>query len=356
MEIKDQIEKLGTEIKSENTELKNELQGKLDAFQKQFDELATKSLSINAQPVDFKNEFKSAINATNGIALGSKYEVKAALKPQADMKPEQASGIYGYANVKVNARDLFSIGSTSADAYVYVKESGYTQAAGIKLEGAKAGESSFGIKKETALVSTISTFLVVSKEMLSDVDGITSYLQNRVPAKLAEKESQEILFGTGDIKGVSTTATPFSATTITLTSGTTANEYDVLRVAVDLVSKANYSATAILVNGTDKTKLELAKDSTGAYLFPAGNMSVAGIPIVESNSMTEGSFLVGDFRMGAEIKEREGLVIEFYNQDADNVQKGLVTVGVTERIALPVYHNGAFVSGTFAAGKTKIKG
>ncbi|RZK73163.1 MAG: phage major capsid protein [Pedobacter sp.] len=226
----------------------------------------------------------------------------------------------------------------------------------VKLSiGAKAGESSFGIKQDTVLVATVATFLTISKEMLSDVDGITSYIANRAPAKLREKESQELLFGTGDIKGVATTALPFSATTIALGSGSTPNEYDVLRVAVDLVSKSNYSATAILMNGTDKAKLELAKDNTGAYLFPSGNMSVAGVPIVESNSIALSEFLVGDFRMGAEIKERQGVTVEFFNQDADNAQKGLVTVSVSERIALPVYHNGAFVTGTFTTAKAKLK-
>lgn len=361
MEIKEQIEDFGKEIKGditkvndEITKVNTELKSELTKLQGQLDQLSTKSVDLTSQSLDFKGELKSAISATGNI-LGTKYELKAALKPQADINPEYRAGITGYANIKVNARDLFSIGSTSGDAVKYVKETGYVNNAGIKEEGVKAGESSFALIQETALVKTISTFLVISKEMLSDVDGITSYIANRAPAKLREKESAELLFGTGDLKGVATTALPFSGTTITLGTGATPNQYDVLRVAVDLVSKSNYSATAIMMNGTDKAKLELAKDSTGAYLFPSGNMSVAGVPIVESNSIDEGKFLVGDFRMGAEIKERQGVTVEFFNQDADNAQKGLVTVSVSERIALPVYHNGAFVSGTFATAIAKLK-
>jgi len=355
MEIKEQLENFGKEIKEDITKSNTELKSEIEKLQGQFDQLSAKNVDLTVNPLSFKDEFKGAISTTKGAVLGAKYEIKAALKPQADISPEFRSGITGYANIKVNARDLFSIGSTSGDAVKFVRETGYVNNAGIKEEGVKAGESSFALVQDTALVKTISTFLVVSKEMLADVDGITSYLQNRVPAKLAEKESAELLFGTGDIKGVATTALPFSATTISLGTGSTVNEYDVLRVAVNLVSKANYSATAIMMNGTDKAKLELAKDSTGAYLFPSGNMSVAGVPIVESNSIDEGKFLVGDFKMGAEIKERQGLTIEFFNQDADNAQKGLVTIGVSERLALPVYHNGAFVSGTFATAKTKLK-
>lgn len=359
LNIKNELEQLGASIKTDleksNTELKSEVKSQLDAIQGQFDQLASKNADLTAKSLNFTGELKSALSATNGNILGAKFEIKAALKPQNDINPEYRAGVTGYANIKVNAKDLFAIGSTSSDAIKYVKESGYTNNAAVKLEGVKAGESSFGIKQETAIVDTIATFLIVSKEMLADVDGITSYIANRAPAKLADVESQVLLFGTGNIKGVSTTATPFSATTISLGTGATVNEYDVLRVAIDLISKANYSASAILVNGTDKTKLELAKDANGGYLFPSGSLSVSGVPVVESNSIEEGRFLVGDFRLGAEIKERAGVTVNFYNQDADNVQKGLVTVGIEERIALPVYHNGAFVSGTFTAAKAKLK-
>jgi HK97 family phage major capsid protein len=360
LNIKNELEQLGATIKTDleksNTELKSEVKTQLDAVQAQFDQLATKNAEIVASGLDFKSELKSALSATGNI-LGAKYELKAAVKPVQDIAPEFRQGITGYANIKVNARDLFAIGSTSGDAVKYVKESGFVNNAGIKEEGVKAGESSFTLTQETALVKTVQTFLVISKEMLSDVDGITSYIANRAPAKLREKESQELLFGTGDIKGVATTAFPFSGTTILLGTGSTVNQFDVLRIAVQLVAKSNYSATAILMNGADKAKLELAKDSTGAYLFPLGssNMSVAGVPIVESNSIAENAFLVGDFRNAAEIKERQGVTVEFFNQDADNAQKGLVTVSVSERIALPVYHNGAFVSGTFTAAIAKLK-
>ena len=354
-EIKNDITKVGTELKEDINKINAELKSEVEKLQGQFDQLAAKNVDLTANPLSFKDEFKNAISTTKGAQLGVTYELKAALKPQADLNPEYRSGITGYSNIKVNVRDLFAVGSTSNDSIKYQKETGYTNSAGIKQEGVKAGESTFSFVQETALVTTVATFLVVSKEMLMDVDGITSYIQNRVPAKLAEKESQELLFGTGDIKGVATTALPFSGTTIALGTGSTVNEYDVLRVAIDLVSKANYSATAILMNGTDKAKLELAKDSTGAYLFPNGNMSVAGVPIVQSNSIDEGKFLVGDFKMGAEIKERQGVTVEFFTQDADNAQKGLVTIGVSERIALPVYHNGAFVYGTFTAAKAKLR-
>jgi HK97 family phage major capsid protein len=361
LNIKNELEALGATIKTDleksNTELKSEVKTQLDALQGQFDLLTVKNADITAKGLTFGEELKNQLSSTNAdlLSKGFKFEIKAALKPQADINPEYRAGITGYANRKVNARQLFAVGSTSSDAVKFVQESGYTQNAGIKAEGVKAGESSFGIKQETALVKTIATYIVISKEMLNDVDGMASYISNRVPAKLAEVEDQELLFGTGDIKGVGTTAMPFSGSTVTLGTGATVNEYDVLRTAINMVALANYSATAILVHPSDKTKLELTKDANGGYLFQSGNMSVAGVPVVESTAIAEGKFLLGDFRLGAEIKERAEVTLNYYAQDADNVQKGLITVGIEERIALPVYHKGAFVSGDFVSAKAKLK-
>lgn len=355
MEIKTELENFGKEIKEDITKVNTELKSQLDALQGQFDQLSVKQLDLNAKTITFADELKSQLSASNGSFLGATFELKAALKPQSDINPEYRAGITGFANRKVNARQLFAVGSTSGDAVKYVKLSGYTNGAGIKQEGVKAGESTFGIKQETALVENISTFLVISKEMLNDVDGMVSFLNNQIPAKLAEAEDAALLFGTNEIKGVGTTAQAFSGTTVTLGTGSTVNEFDVLRVGVNMINIANYSATAILVHPSDATKLQLAKDTTGQYLFSQSNMSVAGVPIVESTAIAEGKFLIGDFRLGAELKERAGVTINYHYQDADNVQKGLVTIAVEERIALPVYHNGAFVSGDFVSAKAKLK-
>ncbi|RAJ24992.1 HK97 family phage major capsid protein [Pedobacter cryoconitis] len=358
------MEQLGASIKEDlnksNIELKNEIAELKTAnteFQNHLDQLSAKNAVIEAKGLSFADELKANFNSTKPelLAKGFEFQLKAVLKPQADINPEYKPGIVAAPSRKVNARQLFAVGSTGSDAVKYVRETGYTNGAAIKEEGVAAGESSFSIAQATALVKTISTYIVVSKEMLADVDGITSYLQNRVPAKMAEAEDNELFFGVGDIKGVATTAVQFTGTTFAMGTGATINQYDVLRVSANMIAKANYSATAIAINPTDKTKLELAKDSTGNYIFPYGNLSVAGIPVVETNAIPEGKFLVGDFRFGAEIKDRQGLTISYYPSDADNVKKGLITILAEERLALPVYHPGAFVTGDFTSAMVALK-
>jgi HK97 family phage major capsid protein len=349
MELNEKMEQLGATIKNDLESNKVELKGQLDALQTQFDQLSAKNVEITAKGLDFQGELKNVLSSTNEdlLSKGFKFTLKAAMTPA--IAPEQIGGIYNYANRKVNVRNLLSIGSTSQNAVNYVQEQSYTSFTGTTAEGQKRPQSEFSLVAKVANVQTVGTFLKVTKEALADVDGITSYIANRAPAKLKEVEDAKIL------SVIKSEAQPFSGATLTFGTGFTANEYDVLRVAIQMIAKENYSATGILVSPTDKTRLELTKEAGGAYLFPAGNMSVAGVPVVESTCIADGDFLVGDFKLGAELKEREGISINFYNQNATDVEDGLVTIGVEERFALPIYNPKSFVSGSFAAGKAKLK-
>lgn len=359
MEIKEQFENFGKEIKNDitkvsgeleqkNTELKSELKG----LQDQLDQMSAKNATITANGLSFGDQVKSKLSATDTDLLekGFKFEVKASLTQAGTVAPDQMPGIYGYANKKVSVRNLMSVGSTTSNAVNYVSELSWTSFSGTTLEGTKRPESGFVLKGELAPVKTIGTFLKVSKEQLADVVGITSYITNRAPAKLKEVEDVHIL---GLLRAK---APQFSGTTLTLGTGSTvANEYDVLRVGINMIELGNGSATAILIHPSDKTRLELVKDGNGQYIFPYGNMSVGGVPVVSSNIIEEGKFLIGDFKLGCELIEREGLAINFYNQNATDVEDGLVTVALEERIAVTVNAPAKFVQGDFVSAKAKLK-
>lgn len=352
MELNEKMEALGatikTDLESNKTELKNEIKG----LQDQFDQLSAKNADITAKGITFNDEVRLKLSATSTDILekGFKFEVKASLTQAQTVAPDQMPGIYGYANKKISVRNLMSVGSTTSNAVNYVSELSWTSFSGTTLEGVKRPESGFILKGELAPVKTIGTFLKVSKEQLADVVGITSYITNRAPAKLKEVEDAHIL---GLLRAK---APQFTGTTLTLGTGsTTSNEYDVLRVGINMIELGNGSATAILIHPSDKTRLELAKDANNNYIFPYGNMSVGGVPVVSSNIIEEGKFLIGDFKLGAELIEREGLSINFYNQNATDVEDGLVTVALEERIAITVNAPANFVQGDFVSAKAKLK-
>jgi len=69
---------------------------------------------------------------------------------------------------------------------------------------------------------------------------------------------------------------------------------------------------------------------------------------VDTQAMTLDNFLVGAFKLGAQIFDREDANVEISTEDQDNFIKNLVTIRAEERLALAVYRPESFVKGAFA--------
>ena len=70
-------------------------------------------------------------------------------------------------------------------------------------------------------------------------------------------------------------------------------------------------------------------------------------PVVDSQAIDPNQFVMGDFKQGGQIFDRQQSAIEIFEQDRDNVALNLITVRCEERIALVIYDQNAFVKGTF---------
>jgi HK97 family phage major capsid protein len=71
-----------------------------------------------------------------------------------------------------------------------------------------------------------------------------------------------------------------------------------------------------------------------------------GLPVVVTNSIAAGTFLLGSFDMGAQIWDRQDATIEVSRENSDNFVKNMVTILAEERIALTVYRTQAFITGS----------
>ena len=185
-------------------------------------------------------------------------------------------------------RSLIPNGSTQSDVVRFVKESAYDNGAATAAEGATIGQSDFDFTATDANVQKISTYFRISEEMLADTPQLTSYLSARAPEKLLEVEDTQILNGNGtapNLSGIITDAADFAAGGFA-NAIESANEFDVLTVAMNQLSLANYSANYILINPTDFHKILLLKDSTNKYLkdqwYQGLEPRINGVPVVLS--------------------------------------------------------------------------
>ena len=260
---------------------------------------------------------------------------------------DQRPGIRFDPDRTAHARDIISVGTTSSNVVSYVYEYAETIStyAAQTSEGAEYKQGDFDLKLSTANVVKITAYLIVSEEMLEDVEGLQSYILSRLPSKLRNEEDDFVLRDTSyGIVGKATTYTdPFADSDIT--------RFDVLVSAIEQIKEYNYSPNFILVHPQDAMLMKLTKDDNGQYIMPwvfmNGRVSIDGVPVYESTMMTSGTFLVGDGAQ-AQIFDRRQLSIEFSNTNEDNFIKGMVTVRGSERLAVAVYRAHAFIYGTFA--------
>ena len=257
-------------------------------------------------------------------------------------------------NRKVNVRQLVPVGQTSSNLIRFVRESAYDNAAAPTAQGSPKPQSDFDLTAVDRSIRTIPTFMRLTKEMLDDTPGLIAYLSSRAPSKLLNVEDTQLLYGSGAGQNLHGFATDGSAWT-TVKFGTLINRFDVLAAAVVQTTKNEYAPNAIMINPSDYLSLVSTKETAGTYILPtyvtmsAGQMFILGVPVYAINGVVAGDFFVGDFALGSQLFVRQGITLEFFEQDADNVTKNFVTVRVEERIALAVYTTQSIVYGTFAA-------
>jgi HK97 family phage major capsid protein len=264
---------------------------------------------------------------------------------------------------RLTMRDLISVGRTDKNAIQYVKETGYTNAAATVSESAGTTKPQSDIQFDlvTSAVTTIAHWVLATRQILEDVPMLQSYIDGRLRYGLAYVEDNQILNGAGtgtDLNGLYTQATAFTQAASGLATMTAATDIDVLRAAILQAAKANYFPDGIVLNPTDWATIELVKDSQGRYVVgnpkQEGAPSLWGKPIVETNAMTAGNFLVGAFKMGAELFARDDASVQISTEDSDNFRKNLVTILAEERAALADFRPEAFIKGGFAAAITDL--
>lgn len=203
-------------------------------------------------------------------------------------------------------------------------------------------------------MTTIAHFVLATKQILSDVPMMQSYIDGRLRYGLRYAEENQLLNGSGvgtDLNGIYTQASAYSAP-IEPTAAGDLTKIDVIRLAILQAFLAEFPANGIVLNPRDWADIELTKTTDGAYIFanPQGGSEprLWRLPVVETQAMAVDKFLTGAFQMGAQIFDREDATVEASTEDSDNFRKNLVTILAEERIGLAVYRPESFVKGDFS--------
>lgn len=266
-----------------------------------------------------------------------------------DIPRQYANQVYGLPSRKVHIRSLLPVGTINQGLFTFPYESGGEGAPAAQTQGSSKAQVDFDITMANAPAQYIAGYVRISRQMLDDIPAMTSFLQSRLLEKYLVAEDAQLLSGDGSapnlqgITGVAAAAT-----------GAATVDVEQLVQAIAQLESSNYSATGILVNPTDWAAIMNTKNTNAAYSLPAstvvttdGSVSIAGVPLYKSTAIAVDKFLVGDWAMGAQIMQNQGISVQFSEFDGDNFTKNLITVRVEARIAFPIYYSGAFVYGDF---------
>lgn len=183
-----------------------------------------------------------------------------------------------------------------------------TSNAAARSDGSAAAEQVYAWTGYSETVDNISAMVPVHKEALKHISQLEGEIKRLLVDDVAVALDDYCYTGTGtapQIGGIYTRATAFDAAAYLAAGGHSPdypNMYDLLvSMAANIMKATKYNVDAAWVNPYDVVKMKLNKDENGVYTMPpfvvpsvGGPITVSNMKIIEANSVTAGTCVVGD--------------------------------------------------------------
>lgn len=305
------------------------------------------------------DQWKAVQEGRNGIA---RLEMKTAIinatgSDQPLVQADRLGGIQATPNRNLRVRDMIPAGPTTSNLVEFARENTFTNSAGAQVgespevfENVTKAESGITFTLVQEPIRTIAHWIPASKQVLSDSGMLKSYIDGRMIYGLKLKEETQLLLGdnaNGELNGIYTQATAYTVQSPELT-----NELDIIREAIKQAQVSEYMPNAIILNPQDWYDIDVKKVGSSDDRYVVGNPrefsapNLWGLPVVITNSITSGTFLLGSFDIGAHIWDREQSSIEVSRDDGTNFVKNMVTILAEERMCVTVFRTEAFIKGS----------
>lgn len=259
---------------------------------------------------------------------------------------------------KFRVRNALRQGSMSGDAVQFPDITASTDAAGVVAEGSAKQQVDKTFALQTYNAQTIAGYMRLSNQMLSDFQGITSYLAYELPRQIYNAEDVQLLTGNGTApnlyglsNGALTDADLVGTSFEDAIAAGLATKYDCILAAIGLLKSSDYAPDAIMMNPSDLVQLAYARDTNGQYTAPVifvdNTPTIYGLPIQESSAVASDTFYVMDSQNVGQLFQREGVSVRFFEQDGTNVTTNETTVRGEMREAFAKFHSDACFVDTF---------
>lgn len=255
---------------------------------------------------------------------------------------------------QINVLDIIPRLQTDSDTIEYVREDTFTNNAAMTAE-ATATTGTSGTKPESVLayspqtspVRTLAHWIPVTNKTLSDAPQIRGIINSRLLLGLTLVLESQML--TGDGTGENFTGILNAGIQVQgLGTDSVQDAIFKARTLVRVTGKAMPSAVVLHPNDWQAVRLareNVASATLGGYLMgppsATGATTLWGLPVVESEAITENTGLVGDFAMGATLFDREQAAVRV-GLINDQFIRNMQTILAELRAAFVVWRPTAF--------------
>lgn len=307
--------------KSELDELKKKNEQLEDVLKKQGEEMTKKSLELEKSFAPFqgvvdilKSEVEKRENDwgalktkkgsfefyTKDAATNTRASVPTASSkfvPAQELRP----GVVAYKTNDPIMLQIANVMRTSKPTINWVDETAGEGDAAWTAEGTAKPLMDVNVTVRATTVEKVAVFSKATEEALADIEFLGSLIEGRQRNKLALKIDSGLISGDGTSNtptGLEYYAPAFTNTEMN-DSVVNPNYFDALGAAATQILRANFQATAVLINPVDWFKMMHTKDAEENYVLlqmQMANNSFLEMTAIKSNQVPVGEFYMGDFR------------------------------------------------------------
>lgn len=190
------------------------------------------------------------------------------------------------------------------------------RAAAAIAEGGTFPSSTAKWRVYTLNLEKIGDSIPMSEEFMYDASTFAAELENFLKVNVAIKVDTDLIGGDGSSPNLNGLLNQVDAYTAAAAGIADASLYDLVVKVREAITKpygSKYSPNIALMNITDINRMKLKKDANNNYILPpfydkAGNV-IDRVTVIECNTITANSMVVGDSRYGA-IYEEPGVTVQ----------------------------------------------
>jgi HK97 family phage major capsid protein len=337
------------------------------AAQRQFAGVS-EAKSLGQQFVESEAYKNARSNGTDAVRVNKNLSGLAASAGSL-VRPDRRADVVINAERQTFIRQLIQTIPTQSNAVEVMRENVFTNNAALQAPSSAstaigAGElqtkaqSNVTYSLVTVPVRTMAHWIPASRQVLSDAPMLQRLVDSKLMYGLNLLSDSQLLYGDGTNQNLTGLMVDAGVETVgQIASGTTAAQrpgamLDHIRAAITRCQTFNYNnVNGVVLNPIDWGTLETAKGTDGHYIWVSvpngGESRLWRVPVIVSNAMNVGNFILGDWTMGATIYDREQMDIRVSESHADYFVRNGVAILAEERYGFGIELPKAFCKGLF---------